>query len=416
MGGLIVLSAEPLHIRPDEGTRHALAPTGITPETAARCRVLLASLPRQDQRLRGEDYVRGLLTAQGRKSMRNVARTVGGPATEQRLHHFISESTWNWRQVRAALAQHLESALRPDAWVVLPMDIVKEGEQTVGVRRRFVHSLGRYANSQLAYGLWLDSQGPSCPAHWHLSLPDDAREGVARVRKAERLLPGMTGKPERTGYAQVHGAGGQALHTVLDFARWGSAPRPVVMTPEAAQVSACVAGLRANRLPFLLRVNGDTRLLALPSPSRTAGPWTARALAEAAARHRRRMTWTDPANPIAPPVAALATRVRLPEPAEDRPLVLLAEWQQDSRRPTAFWLSDLDETQMATLLSLSRAPLRAADSFARTGVHVGLGDFTGRSLSGWHRHISLASIAHALAALDCAPARQHPSWSVPDAS
>jgi hypothetical protein len=46
------------------------------------CAALLASLPRVDQRRKGESYVRGLLTAPGRKTMRNLATsTVARPSS-----------------------------------------------------------------------------------------------------------------------------------------------------------------------------------------------------------------------------------------------------------------------------------------------------------------------------------------------
>ncbi|WP_223772296.1 transposase, partial [Streptomyces huiliensis] len=71
------------------------------------CASLFASLPRADQRRRGEDYLRGLLGARGRKSIRNIAAQTGGPAAEQSLHHFVAASPWDWGEVRRALAHHV---------------------------------------------------------------------------------------------------------------------------------------------------------------------------------------------------------------------------------------------------------------------------------------------------------------------
>lgn len=80
---------------------------------AELCAELFASLPRSDQRRKGEVYLRGLLKAEGRKSIRNIAAHVGDRAAEQSLHHFVVSSTWDWGPVRAALARYLERALRP---------------------------------------------------------------------------------------------------------------------------------------------------------------------------------------------------------------------------------------------------------------------------------------------------------------
>jgi hypothetical protein len=40
-----------------------------------------------------------------------------------------------------------------------------------------------------------------------------------------------------------------------------------------------------------------------------------------------------------------------------------------------------------------------ADDFASIGSRVGVLDYLGRSLAGWHRHMTLASVAHAAVSL-----------------
>ncbi|CAM5241870.1 hypothetical protein SALBM217S_05197 [Streptomyces griseoloalbus] len=68
---------------------------------------LFASLRRSDQRLRARQYLSGLLAAEGRKSIRNIAAFAGGTAAEQSLHHFISSSTWDWSPMREALTDRV---------------------------------------------------------------------------------------------------------------------------------------------------------------------------------------------------------------------------------------------------------------------------------------------------------------------
>lgn len=62
----------------------------LAEDAAELCQRVFASLARQSQRRAGELYVRGLLAAEGRKSMRNLASQFGRPASEQSLHHFVS--------------------------------------------------------------------------------------------------------------------------------------------------------------------------------------------------------------------------------------------------------------------------------------------------------------------------------------
>jgi hypothetical protein len=95
---------------------------------------VLASLPRSDQRRIGQQYVAGLLAANGRKSMRGIAAVSGGgEPLEQRLHHFISNSTWAWQPVRRRLAWFAERSLSPTALVVSHLAIPKAGDQSIGV-------------------------------------------------------------------------------------------------------------------------------------------------------------------------------------------------------------------------------------------------------------------------------------------
>jgi hypothetical protein len=67
--------------------------------------------------------------------------------------------------------------------------------------------------------------------------------------------------------------------------------------------------------------------------------------------------------------------------------------------PTQLWLTDLTTAQPATLLQLSTLIDRVDRDFTGIAERVGVRDFAGRSFNGWHRHVTLASIAHAVAAL-----------------
>jgi SRSO17 transposase len=80
---------------------------------------LFASLPRTDQRARGQGYLRGLLLDGRRKSIQPMAARLG-EVHYQALHHFVAVSPWDWRRVRRRLAEVGTAALSPTAWAVLP--------------------------------------------------------------------------------------------------------------------------------------------------------------------------------------------------------------------------------------------------------------------------------------------------------
>ncbi|MGV9991222.1 IS701 family transposase [Streptomyces sp. NPDC003374] len=361
--------------------------------------VLFKSLPRSDQRRRGLEYVQGLLGVEGRKSIRNISSLFGGEAAEQSLHHFISGSTWDWEPVRRALARHLEEISPARAYVLRPMVIPKAGDSSVGVDRRFCPSRGQIMNAQQAVGVWAVSDEHSTPINWRLHLPETWLEDEARRRQAaipETLLP-----------ETLDQAGVEAY---LGITRdWGLPVRPVVMDAREADAAGTVRRLRAAGAPMLLRVGANLRLSAADPgmPRTTAGlEMTAHQLMVMARPLRQPVIQRRPGPGGAAVHTGLtaAVRVRLPRRAVRRPawcrdLLLLGVGENGGRWPAELWLTDITDLHPAQLLRLSRLTHRVDRDFARIAERVGIRDFSGRSYSGWHRHATLASAAHAIAVL-----------------
>src|SRR6266545_2441457 len=136
---------------------HAGTVGGITPGELAAIRGRLEvladdifdSLPRKDQRARGECYLRGLMLDGRRKSIEPMAQRLGEQVHYQALHHFVAVSPWDWRPVRRRLTERLVDALAPTAWAVDDTGFPKDGECSVGVQRQYSGTLGKTANCQL---------------------------------------------------------------------------------------------------------------------------------------------------------------------------------------------------------------------------------------------------------------------------
>ena len=174
---------------------------------------LFQSLPRRDQRRKGAEYLCGLLQTAGRKSVRNIAATSASSATEQSLHHFISDSTWDWRPMRQALARYVVSSIAVQAWVLRPMTIVKTGCHSVGVSRRFCADVGQSRNVQQSVGLWAVGQDVSSPINWRLHLTsawlqDNHRRRSVEIPDEERLE--SLGECAAPDLPRRHGMGGFA--------------------------------------------------------------------------------------------------------------------------------------------------------------------------------------------------------------
>ncbi|GJF27853.1 putative ISXo8 transposase [Kitasatospora sp. NE20-6] len=356
---------------------------------------LFASLPRRDQRQRGEQYLRGLLGTEGRKSIRNIAAGLGSPAAEQRIHHFISSSTWDWMPVRAALAAYVEAAVTPRAWVVRPMPIPKAGKHSVGVDHGFDPHRGREFYGQQAFGVWLAADTLSTPVNWRLLLPDSWAGDPARRDRVE--IPGGVGgeTPEECAAAVLE-----------DILAWSPPARPVVLDICSAHAAASVQRFTRAGVPVIARLAANARFTVGSTvlPGYGMGPLTARRILESVKGLRRPTAWTDPRDPSVLR-SGLAATVRV-TPAKEPgggpstgEVVLLGRWRDAHRPPAELWLTNMTAASRGTLVQLTDLAGRVGHALGGTGAEAGLKDFEGRSFGGWHRHITLASAAHAVAVL-----------------
>ncbi|MET9437338.1 transposase [Streptomyces sp. NPDC006551] len=359
------------------------------------CAALFSGFPRRDQRLKAEQYLRGLLTAQGRKSIRNIAAQIGGAAAEQSLHHFISSSTWDWRPMRSALAGVLERNSCPQAWVVRSMPIPKAGEHSVGVDRRFDPERGQVVQGQQAFGVWFAAEELSVPVNWRLFLPDPWVKDRTRRDRAD--------VPEGAGEETLEEC---AVAAALDTARWrGVIRKPLLIDLRGGAVRPALNRLGAARMPVIARIGASCRLSVVDRamPGFGAGPLPAQQILESLKGLRRPVGWLDTAAPTRTSRTSLATgvRVALPAPPGERmrPLLLLGEWDDPQQPVSRLWLTDLTGSTVGTLLRLTKLTRRVERDFTQVGEGAGLRDFVGRSFRGWHRHITLASAAHAATVL-----------------
>ncbi|MET9467335.1 transposase [Streptomyces sp. NPDC006544] len=358
--------------------------------------VLFTSFARRDQRRKGEQYLDGLLRTRGRKSIRNIAAQVGGSATEQSLHHFISSSTWDWRPVREALAGYLTQYAAPQAWVVHPLAIAKAGDQSVGVDYGVDPCTGVF-RGQRAFGVWHAGETFSAPVNWRLFLPDLWLGDEERRRQAEI--------PDEMGRESLEQCATTAVLEMLGS--WRVPARPVVLNTHINRIAATMGRFTAAGVPVIARIRGTAQLMmgdpALPGYD--GGVMEAQRIL-AGVRGLRR--------PVRAPghdgdTLAAAVRVACAGelPTHRRAgvadavggLTLIGEWRGTQGPPTALWVTNATSAPAEVLLRLTRLGGRACQDLAGAGEDVGLKDFEGRSFRGWHRHITLASAAHAVAAL-----------------
>ncbi|WP_260618026.1 transposase [Streptomyces sp. WAC07149] len=365
------------------------------------CSAVLSSLRRKDQREKGRQYVQGLLALPGRKSMRGIAGQVGGGAAEQSMHHFISGSTWDWEPIRASLAGYLQAAGPLTAWVAQPMAIPKGGEHSVGVAHRFDPHQGQMFRGQQAFGTWFASAGLVTPVGWRMHLPEDDAPGAPGT-------PGAPGAPGAFDAADAQAAYEEsAADAVIETVRRSGNRRPVVLDIQRIGTRSTMNRFAEAGLPVIARVAPSTPLLVTDPalPGHGAGPRPARDVLQSVKGLCTPVEWTDP-DPAFPggrhrSTLAVAVRVMMPDPspARRRHLLLVGEWTDPRRPPAQLWVTDLVRLPVGPLLRLTKQGRRVAFAAEHSGREAGLRDFAGRALPGWHRHVTLASVAHAARAL-----------------
>jgi SRSO17 transposase len=397
---------------------------GLTPAELATIRGRLeafadevfASLPRADQRARGQCYLRGLMLDGRRKSIEPMAERLG-EVHYQALHHFVAASPWDWRPVRRRLAEVLCAALAPTAWVVDDTGFPKDGPCSVGVQRQYSGTLGKRANCQLGVSVDAVTEQASCPLDWRLFLPERWDEEAMAARRAACHLP--NGVHHRPKWQLV-------LDMLDELAGWELHPPVLLADSGYGEVGEFRGGLDARQIPDVVEVRADTSAYPKqvrptvaphkgrgrrPRPRYRAQPSSLRELATAAGQPACvELIWRRGSKGLQRG-RFLALRVR-PAGVTPRRLArqaggelpvrwLLTEWPVGKPEPAKYWLANLPEaTPLVELVRLARLRWRVEQDYRELKGALGLDHFEGRGFPGWHHHVTLVSVAHGFLTLE----------------
>ena len=400
---------------------------GITPAELAAIRGRLeafaadmfASLPRKDQRARGQCYLRGLMLDGRRKSIEPMAARLGGEVHYQALHHFVAASPWDWRPVRRRLAERLVAELQPTAWAVDDTGFPKDGDHSVGVQRQYCGTLGKTANCQLGVSVNAVTEQASCPLDWRLFLPECWDDDAER-RAASHVPARVRHRPKWQ----------LVLDMVDELGTWGLVPPVLVADAGYGEAGEFRQGLDDREIGYVVQVKADTS--AYPEQVHpTTAPYTGRG-------RRPRLRYRDrPPSLKQLAVAAgpqtgveliwrrgskglqrsrfLGLRVRPAGVTPRRQAAaradgagwelpvrwLLVEWPANKAEPVKYWLSNLPETTpLVELVRLGKLRWRVEQDYRELKGALGLDHFEGRSWTGWHHHVSLVSVAHGFLTLE----------------
>lgn len=348
---------------------------------------------RAEVRERSGRYLRGLLSRVERKNGWQVAEVIGedDPAGVQRLFY---QARWDADAVRDAYHQFVvETFGDPEAVLVLDeTGFLKKGDQSVGVQRQYSGTAGKVENCQLgvflAYvtvrGHVLLDRRLYLPAGW---AADCSRRATARVPEAVTFQT----MPE-LGQAMLEQARAQGVpHAwVTADERYGSDPK--FLARLEAQGERYVIAVPASTLVWpegTTMVDGPGKLRILVAP--TAGPTAVDAVVagwDGADWQRLEVA----AGAQGPRVSNWAAR---PVVANRERLWLLARRSVSDPTEVAYYLAHAPAaTPLADLarVAVSRWPVEQC--FEEAKGEAGLDQYEVRQWPSWHRHITLAMLAH----------------------
>ena len=352
---------------------------GWTRELDALAARIAPRFVRAEPRRRALAYLRGLLAPLGRKNGWQLAEAVGDP-TPDGVQDFLSRMRWDADAVRDDLRAYVVEHLG-DADAVLVLDetgFVKKGDRSAGVQRQYSGTAGRIENCQIGVFLGYAS-----------------RHGQALIDRALYLPARWTGDPARCAAAGIPEEVAFATEPELGLAMLDRALDAGVPFAWVAGDSVYGADHRIRRRleargrGYVLAVTSGQRLGFVPVENWLAkvppGGWR-RLSAGEGAKGPRLYDWAYLPYRGAAPGWRMGLLVRR-SPAKPSEL--------------AFYLTHAPEgTTLARLVRVAGTRWTIEGCFEAAKGEVGLDEYEVRSWTGWHRHVTLAMLAHAyLAAL-----------------
>ncbi|WP_079177338.1 IS701 family transposase [Streptomyces sp. MUSC 14] len=379
---------------------------------------VFASVPRKDQRVKGDCYLRGLMLDGRRKSIQAMASRLPD-GNEQNLQQFVNQSTWDPVPVQRRICERMLPLIGPAAWVIDDVSVPRDGRMSVAVAPQYCGALGKRANCQVAVSVHAATDAASCPLQWRLFVPEEWTSDTDR-RTATRIPPEVTHREKWR----------LALDMLDTLADWGMRPPAVVADAAYGTNAHLRAALSERGIGYVLAVRTDVSAHPFdaepvaPPRNGPIGCWPqpryrhpAASVADLAVGLGQdsftALTWRQGSRGELRSRFA-AVRVRPAGKAVERPVKaaasagqgwwdgvlpdcwLLVEWPEDAEAPTEYWLSNLPaDTPIVDLVQLAKVRWRIEHDYRELKHGLGLDHFEGRSWPGWHHHVTLVTAAHA---------------------
>jgi SRSO17 transposase len=340
---------------------------------------------RVEPRRRVLGYLRALLSTCERKNGWQVAELLGekSPDGVQRL---LNAAEWEADQVRDDLRAYVVAHLgNPEAVLVLDeTGFVKKGTHSVGVHRQYSGTAGRIENCQVGVFLCYASQSGAAFIDRELYLPQDWSKDRPRCRAAD--------VPEELPFATKPQLGQRMLERAF-----------AAGVPRAWVVADTVYG-GDRRLRMYLEARGQPFVLAIPSnePLWWGGPeyYKASALAQQVVPEQwQRCSAGEGAKGPRLYDWALVELWRLQQTAEDLAWghYLLVRRAVADPSDLAYYVvfARRQDLSLEAVVRVAGSRWQIEVAFEAAKGDCGLDEYEVRKWPAWHRHITLALLAHA---------------------
>lgn len=334
---------------------------------------------RSEARQQASDYLRGLLSPVERKNGWQLAELLGHTAPH-RVQHLLDRAIWDDAVVRSDLRAYVVENLAEET-AVLVIDasgFLKKGDKSVGVKRQYCGTAGRVENCQVGVFLGYASHKGHTLLDAALYLPEEWAKDKKRRKQAK--VPATVEFATKPQLAQrmltaALDAGIPAAFVTGDSVYGNDASlRACLQSRRQAYVLAIKCALRLNWEGGSIRA--QTLAQRLP-----ASAWQTLSAGQGA-KGPRRFAWAS--LPLDAPeqegfASGLLVRRSLSDPSELAYYLVFAPI----------------ETALATLVCVAGRRWTIEVCFESAKGEVGLDEYEVRSWHGWHRHITLAMLAHA---------------------
>jgi SRSO17 transposase len=334
----------------------------------------LRSEPRQHALV----YLQGLLSSVERKNSWQLAEQAGEPGPHK-FQHLLGRAAWEADEVRDDLQAYVREHLADPEGVLIVDEtgFLKKGEQSVGVQRQYSGTAGRIENCQIGVFLAYQSARGHAFLDRALYVPEEWAQDQPRRRAA--------GIPKEIRFATKPVLARQMIERALANgvpARWvsgdsvyGNDGKLRLWLEE--QNLAHVLGVSGNHFVWIGWHQQKVSTVAAQFPAEA---WQ-RLSAGSGSKGPRWYEW-----------AAVETNSMIEGWAR---WLLVRRSVEEGQEQAYYRIFAPVGTSLAEMVAVAGKRWAVEECFATAKGEVGLDQYEVRNWTGWHRHVTLALLAHA---------------------